>query len=219
MHDDRRTPPRRDLTPELLEQLLARLAAGRTDAGEGYNRTRARLIQFFVWKRCDAAEDLADEVINRVARRLGEGEEIPNLAGYFLGVARLVALEANQRRVREDRVLAQYSLRASQTQSSSEEDAAFNCLEGCLGRLTDGRREQLLAYYTGDQSARIEQRRKLAAELGVGPVALRNRMLRMRQSLETCIDQCLSRVRSDRLAETDTLKRVTSPMHPGDERA
>jgi DNA-directed RNA polymerase specialized sigma24 family protein len=190
-HD--RSPSRPDLTSELLEHLLGRLSPRPGEAAARYNRTRDRLVNFFAWQRCEDATDLADEVINRVARRLAEGEDIPNLPGYFLGVARLVLLESRGRRAREARVLAEYAARRAAAEAPPEDEHALECLERCLAAIAEGRREQLVAYYTGDQGERIARRKRLAESLGVGAIALRNRMLRMRRSLERCLGDCMGR--------------------------
>jgi DNA-directed RNA polymerase specialized sigma24 family protein len=195
---------KRDLTQDQLERLLERLGDTRTAAGERYNSTRARLIQFFRWQQVTAAEDLADEVLNRVARRLSEGEEIPNLPGYVHGVARLVALEARDRQARERRAYDEH-LR-QQNAPPEPNQRMLDCLDRCLATLSQDRRDHLLAYYTGDQSARIGQRARLATALGVGAVALRNRMLRLRQRLEACVKECLdSPAERDGSAMADTL--------------
>jgi DNA-directed RNA polymerase specialized sigma24 family protein len=188
----------RDLTPELFERLLERFSANRIEAGERYNGMRARLVQFFVWQGIEAPEDHADEVINRVARRIGEGENIPNLPGYFLGVARLVALEVRARRVRENRAHHEFARLAHSPAAEAQDESALTCLDRCLARLTPERRRHLLAYYSGDEGTRIATRQELAAELGVDMGALRNRMLRARQQLEACVEQCLERQRSVR---------------------
>jgi len=202
----------RDLTPELFDRLLARFSPDRVEAGERYNAMRARLVQFFIWQNVDGAEDLADEVINRVARRLGEGEEIPNLPGYFLGVARLVTLERRARRVREDRAHEELGRRMEGSESGRDDEGALACLDRCLALLTPERREHLLAYYSGDEGTRIATRQRLAAELGVDMGALRNRMLRARQQLEACLEHCLSeRQQRDRSGQpaTDTRRPPT----------
>jgi DNA-directed RNA polymerase specialized sigma24 family protein len=188
-----RSPSRPDLTSELLEHLLERLSPRRREAAERYNRTRDRLVNFFSWQRCTDATDLADEVVNRVARRLAEGEDIPNLPGYFLGVARLVLLESRGRRAREARALGEYTLHQRAAGAAREEEHALECLERCLAGLDEARRDQLVAYYTGDQGERIARRKRLADSLGVGAIALRNRMLRMRRSLERCLEACMGR--------------------------
>ncbi len=64
-------------------------------AGAEYEQMRAQLILFFHGRGCARAEDLADEAVNRVARRIAKGETIQPkaLLGYFYGVARNVSRE------------------------------------------------------------------------------------------------------------------------------
>ncbi|MFN8061334.1 MAG: hypothetical protein U0Q12_19390 [Vicinamibacterales bacterium] len=187
----RRTAVSRELTPERLERLLSALDPDRETAAERYVSIRARLAQYFVWERCTDAGALADDVVDRVARRLAEGEQIPNLPGYFLGVARLVRLEARQRQQREERVGAE-AARALHHGDDPDDTGPLDCLARCLSRLSPDRRRDLMTYYTGGAGARIENRRRLADERGIGSVALRNRMLRLRQRLETCVSECLA---------------------------
>lgn len=213
-------PSLRDLTPDLFDRLLERFSANRIEAGERYNAMRSRLVQFFVWQNVNGPEDLADEVINRVARRLGEGEEIPNLPGYFLGVARLVTLETRARRVREDRAHEEFARVAHGSGPDAPDEGALTCLDRCLARLTPERREHLLADHSGDERARIATRQRLATELGVDMGALRNRMLRARQQLEACVEQCLSEGQlRDGSAEPATDTRRSRTGSPGDEGA
>jgi DNA-directed RNA polymerase specialized sigma24 family protein len=211
-------PSQRGLDPELFEGLLVRLSPNRGEAAHLYNRSRTRLVQFFEWERCDAPEDLADEVINRVARRIAEREDIANIAGYFLGVARLVALESRSRQAREGRALAEYARHIGDADRLEDSDErALECLDSCLSRLPSDRREHLLRYYSGQQAARIATRGRLAEALGIGPVALRNRMLRMRQSLENCVKACLAgRPARDDSDTSDTLStNAASPAARG----
>lgn len=213
-----RTPLRRELTAGALARLLEHFSAAPDEAAARYNGMRSRLVQFFRWERCDNAEDLADEVVNRVARRITEGEEIGSLPAYFLGVARRVVLEARERRVRDGRRLEEYSWHLRQGSDADRDEAALECLDGCLAAFTPERRDQLLSYYTDSQGARIERRRQLAEALGVRPIALRNRMLRMRQRLESCLDACLSALANrDESAAPDTYSKRARGPRTGDE--
>src|SRR5262245_56812797 len=84
-----------EINQEQFEQLLNWLDPNREKAGTKYEFIRKRLIKIFVCNGCDAAEDLADQTINRVARKLPEiratyvGEPAP----YFRGVAQKILLE------------------------------------------------------------------------------------------------------------------------------
>ena len=78
------------LTQEAFDQLLAALDADRERAGHQYEIVRRKLLKFFEFHGSDAPEEHADETINRVARKLAEGERVENFNGYCLGVARRV---------------------------------------------------------------------------------------------------------------------------------
>jgi DNA-directed RNA polymerase specialized sigma24 family protein len=180
------------LNREALGCLLQRLSTEPERAGEEYVRLRAKLIHYFVFERCTQAEDLADEVLDRVARRLNEGEEVQKVTSYALGVARLVTHEARQRSRSADQKLEEYS-RIPVWRTATDDDAPMACLERCLEGLAREQRDFILAYYGGGPGMRIAERKKLAARLGLGAGALRNRALRLRLSLEECLERCLGR--------------------------
>jgi hypothetical protein len=178
------------LTRERLDRLLRALSDDEAAAAERYALLVRRLVAYFGWQRCADAERLADEVVDRVARRLAEGEPVTHVGAYALGVARLVAKEARARLIRDERRARDYA--QSARRDGGGDEPALRCLDRCLERLGADRRHQLLEYYTQDTASRIEQRRRLADRLGVAPTALRNRMLRMRQDLEGCVGRCLA---------------------------
>ena len=181
------------LSQELLQTLLAHLDPSPERAGMLYNRHRQRLVQFFTWERVIDPAALADEVIDRVARRLHDGEVIPRLGAYFLGVARLVALEDHRRAEQIGTTLREYQRQVRQQQGpapAAETQMALSCLDECLARLSPDRRAFILEYYGGDPGTRIATRQRLGERLGLQPGALRNRALRLRESLERCVAQC-----------------------------
>src|SRR5215813_8995101 len=88
----------RELTPKAFTKLLAKLSADPEVAGVEYEELRRRLITFFGWRGSFFPEDLADETLNRTARKIDEGEEIEkNVIALALGVARFVFLETSKR--------------------------------------------------------------------------------------------------------------------------
>src|ERR1700735_2144659 len=89
------------LTAANFKFLLAKLAPDSTQAGVRYEKLRARLIAFFLRRMLPAPEDLADEAINRLARRLFEGEEVASIEAYALGIARYVLKEQTVLTARE----------------------------------------------------------------------------------------------------------------------
>lgn len=189
------------LTRDGFERLLAALDADRAAAGEKYERLRLRLLRFFAWEGGEFPEDLADEALNRTAARLVQGEEVRDVTNYLLGVARLLIKEDRKRRQRTDRLLDRLSQMAPH--AAPDEDVA-ECLDGCLARLAPENRDLILRYYSGDHRARIDNRRRMAAEFGIELNALRNRALRLREKLEECVRSCAAAKGRDVSRGSDT---------------
>lgn len=172
-----------------LNELLRSFHPEPAEAGKAYLRLRDKLVSYFEFERCIPAEDLADEVLNRVARRLNEGEQIERVGSYSLGVARLVALETRQKQIQEERKLREF-VRIS-AKPRGEMESGLQCLDRCLAKLPPESKALLLAYYSGDHRDRIDQRKRMMEELGTQPAALRNRVLRLRSNVEKCLRRCL----------------------------
>lgn len=187
--DDRRSAPSTG-GAEHLGALLDRLDADPGRAGDSYNRHRARLIRHFAWQGCTPAEDLADTVLDRVARRLAEGEQVPNIGAYLLGVARLVALEHRRHATYSADRLREYARQIDSGTDPVDHEARARCLDRCLAALSPDRRALVTAYYSTEGRTQ-DERQRLAARVGLHMNALRNRVLRIRQQLETCVGTCL----------------------------
>jgi DNA-directed RNA polymerase specialized sigma24 family protein len=191
------------LTAEALERLLAVLDESREVAGEKYEHVRRALLVYFRSRQCPSPEDLADDTINRVARRVAEGQEIwtSNPQSYFLGVARNVLREQWDKPKREGADISE--LPPSQQpkfdpaeRSRSKLEAAgrekrLDCLDGCVDELFPHQRDLLLEYYSEERREKIDARIAVADRLGIPLNALRIRMCRMRQKLQQCVEQCL----------------------------
>ncbi len=186
--------PRRKwtLTQEAFDQLLAALGDNRERAGETYLQIRNNLVRFFEWRGCPRPEDHADETFNRVAKRIGEGEPILNPQGYCLGVARLLVLEINKERVKEQQALAEIASAPQMTASEPPEaDGRIDCLRDCLETLSTHNRELITQYYQGEKGTKIENRKRLVERFGVPVNTLRMRALRLRERLQSCVEDCL----------------------------
>jgi RNA polymerase sigma-70 factor, ECF subfamily len=178
------------LTQSSLDRLLTSLDPERERAGELYEIVRRKLLKFFDCRASPTPEDDADETINRVARRLADGEAIENMAAYFYGVARLVLLESGRQHRRE--VASSDAMSAATLrEESSESDIRLRCLEQCLQALPAANRELLVAYYEGDKGGRIRQRHQLADAQGLPINALRIRVHRLRVTMEECVRKCV----------------------------
>ena len=175
----------RTLRQEDLDQLLRWLDPEPERAGLIYEKIRWRLVAILASRGCTSPEELADETIDRVARKVPdiEGSYVGDKAIYFLGVMNNVHHE----------YLKQPSLpRLPEPDHSSEsKEEIHRCLDNCLDKLTRRSRRMIEQYYAEDKRAKIDLRKRIAAELGIGLSTLRLRALRIRDKLQSCIEQCL----------------------------
>jgi hypothetical protein len=171
---------------------------------------RRRLVFYFQRKRCLSPDDLADETLNRVTRRLEEEGNITDAspARYCYIVAKFVLLEhlrdPEVRRVQEGDVREpQHDPAAIASGEPAHDERSLDCLDRCLSGLARDDRTLILDYYRHEKGARIERRRQLAASLGLTANALAIRACRLRDKLERCVRACRAgrdedRFRADR---------------------
>lgn len=181
------------LTQESFDELLAWLNADREQAARKYEAVRSRLIRIFIHRGCVTAEDLADNVMNQVARKVHEVREyyIGDPALYFYGVARNIFSEYCK--TRPDTVaLVPETLSAPPVEMFEPSEPEQDCLDKCLDKLTPHNRELLLEYYRESEGGKIEHHKEMARRLGVAVNALRIRMCRLRATVKECMRECLS---------------------------
>jgi DNA-directed RNA polymerase specialized sigma24 family protein len=178
------------LTQDAFDRLLVACGGDRDTAGQKYLEIRNNLTRFFEWRGCSFPEDHADETINRMAKRVAEGEEILNYSGYAIGVARLLLLEINKGRQREQSALAEISAAPEVYVPEDSDETRLTCLRSCLQTLSPDNRELILQYYQGEKGEKIENRKKLLNRLGIPVNTLRMRALRLREKLQACVEEC-----------------------------
>lgn len=182
------------LTGERLAGLLARLHADPEQAGREYERLRQTLIRFFDWRGGGPPDECADECIDRLARRLDEQAPVLDVYRFALGIARLVRLE-RQRQAMTTPLDLVPELRAVQASAPAAEDAALlDGFDHCLAALPADSRALVLGYYNATTPAeKIANRRRLSTSMGLSENALRSRVQRIRNRLESCIRAGLAR--------------------------
>lgn len=174
------------LQREEFERLLTWLDPDPEHAGLIYERIRWRLIAVLASRGCRVPEELADETIDRVARRVADIEAtyVGDKAIYFLGVMNNVHHEYLKRRV----VFRPMQIIADDTEKKEQ---THLCLESCLARLSSNSRALIEEYYSAEKKAKIDLHKRLAQQFGITASVLRLRALRIRQKLQTCIEHCL----------------------------
>lgn len=197
MNDPPSSKQKWTITPEAFDALLSWLDADRERAGEKYEQIRSRLIKGFGKHGCREPEDLADDTINRVAKKLPEiratyeGEQ----ARYFFGVAHNVHMEYLRRPVAltlSRTELLQVDAPSPHDLLEDEDERAYECLRACIKQLAPPEREMILQYYSGEGKDRISLRKDISERLGITLANLRLRTQRTRERLKRCIDGCLS---------------------------
>lgn len=188
------------LTHSAFRRLLDFLDEGAASDGRRYLDIRQRLVRYFDRKNCSVPDELADETLNRVARRLEEEGSIVSdaPAHYCYIVARYVFLEY-LRRPGDEELDSLEGVRAAKsptavpelTEDHLEKERRAECLGRCLQALSPEHRELITTYYTGEQRLKIETRRALASTLAITVNALSIRACRIREKLEACVTKCL----------------------------
>jgi DNA-directed RNA polymerase specialized sigma24 family protein len=174
-------------TQEDFNRLLSWLDSDRDRAGERYERIRRKLILLFASRGGTSPEEMADECINRVIKKLPEIEQqyTGSPENYFFGVVNFIVLEWQRR----DRPIAI----PLPEPASLEMEEPLDCLDGCLDRLPASTRELVLEYYQQEKRAKIDHRATLAERMGIAANALRIRAHRIRKHLEKCVLKCLDK--------------------------
>lgn len=196
------------MTRESLDRLLDQLDSDRDRAAEKYEQIRQRLIKLFRWRGCLAFEEYTDRTIDRVARRLAEGAEIQTASPYtlFYGVAMNILKEHWRKFEQESAALDRMSqsrhspqdpeeVRADE-EERKEKEARVYCLRHCLSQLSSENVLLIKKYYAEGDVLDKEQRKQIAAGLGISVNALRVRAFRIRGEVERCVDACLKPLRS-----------------------
>jgi DNA-directed RNA polymerase specialized sigma24 family protein len=183
-------PVKADIKPEDFEELLLWLdpdvnapnGASRERGAEKYEKIYQRIIKIYRNRGSRYAEEIADETMERVTRRVKtlrvsyEGDP----ALFFYGVAKKVYLEFLPAEggtpppspVRDD---------------PDEVEWRHECLERCLETLKLESRKLILSFYEGDKGEKIANRKRLSVEFGINGKALSLKVLKIRRKLLECM--------------------------------
>jgi DNA-directed RNA polymerase specialized sigma24 family protein len=187
------------LSPEQFEVLLRQLGPDRDLAGARYEQLRRRLVTILTYRGCAQPEEVADETMDRVARRLAEipaGSEIGDPTRFVFGVAWNVAREW----IRRQRTVPlpdgwDPPDPVESEMRSPDGDLGHGCLDRCLRCLPQQDRDVVLTYYQEEGLAKIRHRAIVARQLKISSNALRLRIHRLTLRLRECVFHCLDTAR------------------------
>jgi DNA-directed RNA polymerase specialized sigma24 family protein len=178
------------LTPDAFNRLLASLSPDREEAGREYEKIRRKLIRFFTKRGCPEPEDLTDETVNEVAKKLEfgtleySGEPLP----YFIGVAKNI-YHAYLRRPRHEVIEEEYPGPAP----LPDPELYLRCLEKCMATLSERNRNIVSRYHQDQGREKIRIRQLLADESGIGMNTLRIQVHRIIKTLRACFFDCIEK--------------------------
>ncbi|HEY0764828.1 MAG TPA: hypothetical protein VGD61_20790 [Pyrinomonadaceae bacterium] len=181
-------------TQQSYEKLLAAFDPDRDKAGKIYvDVVRLKLSRYFERNGVTDAERYVDVTLDRVMRRLDEGEIIAKIMAFIFTVASYVRMEAwNEEKQLRDLENEMIKTTERVQPEPDDENPRQLCLDRCLAELPVETQKLLHDYYSEEGSARIRRRRRMAKGLGIGLNALRIRVHRIRHPLETCVKKCVS---------------------------
>lgn len=177
----------KEVTREKFANFLAWLSPHGDSAGEEYERLRFRLSTFFSQRRCRFPDELVDETINRVILKVSE-EKIESKLAYCYGVAKNVFRES----LRKERNHLNIDDVPIAAEAPAEQSFSRECLDKCLAELSPESRNLILDYFSEVKLAKIELHRRISEGLEMTQTALRMRVMRIKQKLKICVQECMS---------------------------
>jgi DNA-directed RNA polymerase specialized sigma24 family protein len=180
----------------MFKELLTLLHPNEAQAAVEYQNLHQRLSRFFEWNNAQDPAALADEALDRLAKRAAESnmeDGVRNVSAFALGVARHLLQEEARRQLKMVEISRHWQSMESTRTQEPESEALDDALQHCMAKLKPERRRLVEAYYSYEGGEKIKMHQQLAAAEGLSLNALRNRALRARQELETCIRKQLER--------------------------
>jgi RNA polymerase sigma factor (sigma-70 family) len=184
------------IPPESFDEILAWFNPDRDVAASIYLELRESLTKLFAINHCSDPQWLTDETFDRVAKKVHDVrqdyEGDPRF--YFYGIAKNLIKE-DSKRAKRHASLDDLELPAKTIDETEQETAEMReeCLQSCLKKLGAEKRNLIRSYYAKERQAKIDNRAELAKQLGTNVETLRVRVFRIRNTLEECIERCLTR--------------------------
>lgn len=218
--------------PNSFHILLSYLDPDELAASEKYLTLHLKLTKSFIWKGCPefAADNLADETLERTARKLNETEEklakgireekgekirkVENISAFVFGISRLVWLEYWRRHLKprvesEDGELPEIIVSLAEI-ITCEPDLRLQCLRKCLDEKIPEEKDRrlILGYYNNEfEEKNKEIRKSLAETFGITMINLKVKACRLRERLEKCINECVRRSAVTKTSDSDIDKK------------
>lgn len=165
--------------------LLGGLDSDPRAAAQRYEKLREKLVRLFTWRGCVDAPQLADETLNRVAKRIKRDQQVQKkIDAFVLGVAHKVYLEVLRQNRKHQHAASEIKARPTDLFAREITNPQLVKLEQCIMELPKKDRDLILAYYRHSAGSQITARKLLSKKLGLTEGNLRIKAFRIRSHLE-----------------------------------
>lgn len=181
------TPP--DRKGENFAALLRALCPEDTEeASRLYLRLHQKLVGYFRLRGMSDPESDADDVLDRAGEKLVNGQNIPDIGKFCMGIARNIVHERIRNKKREESVFQKFIDEYQDKSTEALVDRITNLMKPCFEQLPADDRDLLNSYCQVPPGIdRAEHRLRLADSLKSSIAALRIRVTRLRRRLENCV--------------------------------
>lgn len=177
----------RDPTPDEYRKLLLWIHKDCNEAAQKLLLIQSRVTKIFISRGCVHAEELTDEVRNRIAVRIDKvSVDFPEPLRCFIGF-----LDNVYREYIRDEINQNNAIPPQPPRNADVLEREDHCLTRCLASLSDQERNIVVRYFGGDGAERRAERKKLAIELNLTANALRIQAHRLRKKTLHCLRRCL----------------------------
>lgn len=176
-----------NLNRQQLEALLNWLHTDTEKTGQIYNKILNRLHKYFTCNGCRHSEDCTTVVMNRIAKKINEGEKIEKEpVAFALGFARLV-LHEYWRWQKNSPEIAKPEIPEPPIVDEQENPGREKCWEKCLKTFPYEKIKLLKDYLSANRKQKFE----IAKNLNTTIESLRVKISRIKEALKKCEGDCL----------------------------
>jgi DNA-directed RNA polymerase specialized sigma24 family protein len=189
-------PKQGGMSQDDFYRLLQWFGPDRDASAKKYLEAHGNLTRYFRFNYCECPEDLADEVMNRVASKLPPLWEGRSHTDVLLGFARFVLLEYLRAREvfvdspgRGDEIL-EAGPTHFEAGAADEKERRSRCFDICLAKLPEGDIQLLVNYHRYERGGKSVHRKAMAEARGMTLNALRLRASRLKSAVGDCVKLC-----------------------------
>jgi DNA-directed RNA polymerase specialized sigma24 family protein len=184
------------MSQEDFDRLLQWFGPDRDASARKYLEAHGKLSRYFRFNYCDCPEDLADEVMNRVARKTPPLWQGRSHTDVLLGFAHYVLKEYMRRSacfvdgLGPGEGMNETRRGDFEASAAEEKEIRAKCIDTCLAKLPEGDHQLLLEYHKYERGAKSAHRKAMAEARGITLNALRLKASRLKADLGDCVRRC-----------------------------